>query len=437
MRLSNQTSICILILAMVLHVGVNAQASSLEFDVSEFRASPFEFKGYLQLQTDYLSTDPASVAHQLRFDPEDQYKSILQTTGTLELEAHYSQGMSGVHLRTHSSRLWDDISDADDEHDIYESYLSFDPKPAFSLEMGKKLARWGKGYAWNPVGFVERKKDPSDPELSREGYWMQTLDLIRSTQGHLETVGFTSVILPNNGHLNEDYGQPDHNNIALKLYLLYRDIDIDILYLNNASKTARYGLDFAYNIAPHFEIHGEYAWISDASRTPLTTGCSSGEKITENVSSYLLGMRYRTQRDITLVAEYYHNGEGFTEDEMRQYYDCVHQAWAADDDVLLGQLAAGGSLNRGAFTTQNPMRNYLHLKSWWNEPGDILYFIPGLQVLYNLDDTSYLVTPELLYKGIDNLQLRLRYKLFSGDPLTEYGEKLSDRKLELRARYYF
>ena len=39
------------------------------------------------------------------------------------------------------------------------------------MEAGKRTLRWGKGYAWNPIGFVERPKDPNDPDLAREGYW--------------------------------------------------------------------------------------------------------------------------------------------------------------------------------------------------------------------------------------------------------------------------
>lgn len=45
--------------------------------------------------------------------------------------------------------------------------------------------RWGKGYAWNPVGFVERPKDPNDPELAREGYWMASADYIVNFTGPL------------------------------------------------------------------------------------------------------------------------------------------------------------------------------------------------------------------------------------------------------------
>ncbi len=53
---------------------------------------------------------------------------------------------------------------------IYEGYLSLKPSSSLSFNFGKQTLLWGKGYAWNPVAFVSRPKDPDDPELAREGY---------------------------------------------------------------------------------------------------------------------------------------------------------------------------------------------------------------------------------------------------------------------------
>jgi hypothetical protein len=55
----------------------------------------------------------------------------------------------------------------------------------------------------------------------------------------------------------------------------------------------------------------------------------------------------------------------------------------------------------------------------------------------NLKDHSYQVTPELQYTGFNNLELRLRLFVLTGDAGTDFGEKLASRKVELYARYYF
>jgi hypothetical protein len=54
-----------------------------------------------------------------------------------------------------------------------------------------------------------------------------------------------------------------------------------------------------------------------------------------------------------------------------------------------------------------------------------------------LKDWSFSMTPELLYTGITNLELRLKTFFIIGKENTEFGEKPKDYRSELRARYYF
>jgi hypothetical protein len=83
------------------------------------------------------------------------------------------------------------------------------------------------------------------------------------------------------------------------------------------------------------------------------------------------------------------------------------------------------------------MRDYLYLRASQKEPFDMLYFTPSITGIYNVDDKSVSISPELLYTGIDNLELRLKSTFLAGDSYTEFGEKLSDCKIEFRIRYFF
>lgn len=58
-------------------------------------------------------------------------------------------------------------------------------------------------------------------------------------------------------------------------------------------------------------------------------------------------------------------------------------------------------------------------------------------MIANLDDHSYSLTPELLYTGVTNLDLRLRAAWLAGKAGSEFGEKQNTNKLELMVRYYF
>lgn len=55
----------------------------------------------------------------------------------------------------------------------------------------------------------------------------------------------------------------------------------------------------------------------------------------------------------------------------------------------------------------------------------------------NLADRSHALTPELLYTGFTNLDLRLRATWLHGSEFSEFGEKQNRRRLELLARFYF
>ena len=428
----------LLITVYLVSLGVSGAVLAEEYslDMQRFEKKAFEFRGYAELEPTYILSNQDGALYQLEFFDQEQREQIVRLPGALELEGRYRKGITTLSFRTHSSKVWD-YRDESADHKLYEGLLSLQPDPGFILDVGKKAYRWGTGYAWNPVAFVERAKDAGDPDLAREGYWILGFDWIRSFDGPLQTVAFTPLLLPNQGELNEDFGEPGYTNFAAKLYLLYRDIDIDLLILTEGSRSARYGVDFANNFTPNFELHGEFAYITDVPSRSITPACTLGPQQVQDVTSYLLGTRYRNEANATFIFEYYFNGAGNYESDQRQFYDCVHQAWEAGDSSLLDGLPLDDDLDKGPFSKPNPMRRYLNFRTWWNEPYGMLYFVPGLQVLYNVDDHSYSVSPEASYSFIEDLEMRLRATIPMGDPLTEWGEKPNDYKIELRLRYYF
>jgi hypothetical protein len=83
------------------------------------------------------------------------------------------------------------------------------------------------------------------------------------------------------------------------------------------------------------------------------------------------------------------------------------------------------------------MRDYLYARVSRKEPFDILYFTPAATSIINLNDGSFSLSPELLYTGITNLELRLKVTVLEGGRFSEFGEKQNNYRLELRARYFF
>ncbi len=107
----------------------------------------------------------------------------------------------------------DEPRGSDHDSRMYDAYGGWQIDPRSNVELGKRALRWGKGYAWNPVAFLERAKDPSDPELAREGFVMATGSWVRSFEGPLlQTLALTAAVVPSRSMLYSDFGGDASND---------------------------------------------------------------------------------------------------------------------------------------------------------------------------------------------------------------------------------
>ncbi|MBI2289842.1 MAG: hypothetical protein HYU73_05795, partial [Betaproteobacteria bacterium] len=143
---------------------------------------------------------------------------------------------------------------------------------------------------------------------------------------------------------------------------------------------------------------------------------------------------YLTAGDTTYIGEYYRNGTGYSDQEALQFYQLVNNAFATGSGALLQKAL---SLSRGSYGRPNPGKDYLYFRAQQKDTLGIVYFQASLTAMMNWQDRSYQVTPELLYTGVKNFDLRLRLFLLQGGSSTDFGEKQNSRKLEFYARYYF
>ena len=411
-------------------------AEEYSFDLSGYEKRPYEFNGYAELRWEQLRFNTDAALYKINFFDQPARETLNRSNAAVQLEGRYRKGNLTFYARVLPS-AYSDALNSDSQFDTHELNAMWQVKPGLSLDAGKKLMKWGKGYAWNPVGFIERPKDPNEPDLGREGYVILGADLITTHSGPLQTIAFTPVLLPVYDNVNEDYsetnGETNHLNLAGKLYLLYNDTDIDLLFLAKGSRTARVGADFSRNISTNFEVHGEWAFINDDPQQFIN---SSGvlDTRTRDARRWLLGMRYLTETETTYILEYYRNDAGFSEDETKWFYQRVDAAYMAGDTSALKQLR---SVAKNIYAAPTMMQDYLYLRAMQKDPFDILYVTPALTLIYNLDDRSYNASPELVYTGISNLELRAKLNFLHGGRLTEFGEKQNDSRLELRVRYFF
>lgn len=416
----------------LLLLATRLQAEEFNFDLASYEKKSYQLTGFVEANLDHQVIANDSYASRLLFlnstipDTVTEKSAALEVTG--DIKHNHLHAWATYHAETYSSELA-----SDQDGTFYEALLAYQPDPGVTLELGKKAIKWGKGYAWNPVGFVERPKNPDDPELAREGYVVASADLIKSYTGALKTLAFTPVYLPVRNSVNADYGLPDHDNVAFKLYALYHDIDLDLMYLSEGSRSYRYGFDFSKNIDTNVEIHGEWAYLDAISQQLVST---TGVVTTRQTSAqqWLLGLRYLTQNETTLIAEYYRNSGGYSAADMQNYFTAVDYATATNNTTLLNTLAAVGTKS---YLVRNPGVNYLYLRLSNKEPFDWLYFTPAVTLIANLQDSSYSISPELVYTGVKDIELRFKATLLEGDKYSEFGEKRNTQRYELRLRYFF
>jgi hypothetical protein len=421
----------------VLLAGIATPAMADEeftLDLEEFAKKPCSLSGYAEIQGERLALREDGTANLLRgAEPSSTLRrlsSALQLSGTCSLEIT-SLTWQAAGFAGQDNFGWADSAD------LYQGYLSVSPNPATTAAVGKKAYTWGKGYAWNPVGFLNRSKDPNNPDEALEGYVTAEAEWIKSLPGDLQNIALTSVILPVEEGLNDEFGSQSRLNFAAKLYLLYRDTDIDLIVAADKSRANCFGIDFSRNLTTNFEIHGEVAHFLEITRAVLEEdgkiALESGER-----SSALFGIRHLSRNNLTSIIEYYHNGAGYSAAELSLFHEQV--------DAAAGRVLESGDsrpldalteIGRKGYSRPYAGKNYLYARFSLKEPLDILYFTPALTAIVNLDDGSYALTPELSFSGFTNWQIRLRLALLKGDEGSDYGERASSNRVELRIRYFF
>ena len=406
------------------------------FDLSEIEKRPYQIGGYLEFRPVLFGLDRDAALYKLRFYNRDEGKTIPEYNLKIQLDGGYEWGRGGAYIKV-DSELQKSYLGWSDHTGIYEGYLSLKPSFSLSIELGKRQLKWGKGYAWNPVAFIDRIKNPDDPEISLEGYVVAKADYIKSFNGPLRSLALTPVLVPVYENINEDFGKLNDSIFSLKTYLLFYDTDIDFILFAGGRSDNRYGVDFSRNIKSNFEIHGELALIEDSSVQYIDSNGQVFERH-HDAESYLIGFRFLTESDTTYICEYYHNGRGFYEKEITDYFSFIHKGYtrfiSSGDE---SDLKEAFNITRESYGRINPMRDYIFLRVSQKEPFDILYFTPSLTWIYNISDESYSLSPEVLYNPVTNLELRLKMGLIHGRGMSEYGEKQNSYRFEFRIKYYY
>jgi hypothetical protein len=205
----------------------------------------------------------------------------------------------------------------------------------FDFTLGRRIVRWGTGYAFTATGVLDPPRIPTNPtdRLNlNEGRDMVKADYVHGP--HALSVAWSSAALaPAAANL--------HDTTAFRYNVLVHGFDTSLIAGDDRGGDAFGGLTFTRVLGEAWEIHGEAAWREH--------------------EAILLGGKYTTPKGITFI------GEFFTPPNIPYYQDTAVYPLVGRQHYLF--------LNAG----KNRLRELPGWKQW-----DL-----SVSAVANLNDRSY------------------------------------------------
>ncbi len=149
----------------------------------------------------------------------------------------------------------------------------------FDFTLGRRMVRWGAGYAFTATGVLDPPRDPTNPtdRLNlNEGRDMVKADCVFGR--HAFSLAWSSAALaPASANL--------HDTTAFRYNVLVHGFDTSLIAGDDRGGDAFGGINFTRVLGESWEIHGEAAWREH--------------------EAILLGAKHTTEGGITVIAEFY------------------------------------------------------------------------------------------------------------------------------------
>ncbi len=264
-------------------------------------------------------------------------------------------------------------------------------------------------------------------------------DFIKSINSTIvKNVGFTGVIIPVNEQINQQFGQTKNIKLAAKLSVLFLDCDIDITGLWGNQEPSKLGMAFSRNIVENLVINLEFAYTFGDRYTYVN---DTGNLLDNKKDSYsiLAGIRYLSSFDLTIIFEYFHNGNGNTNSEFKNFLSSLNRNYSnytlSGDTTYMNnssQLIKNYTDNKTFL-----LRDYLYLKLSQKDIFAVLYLNLYASFLFNINDKSAILMPGISYRPYTNIELDLSGQVTFGKSDSEYGSKQNKWFTELTVKVYF
>ncbi len=237
----------------------------------------------------------------------------------------------------------------------------------FDFMAGRRIVRWGTGYAFTPAGVLDPPRDPTNPtdRLNiNQGRDMVKADFVHGP--HAFSLAWSSAVLA-------PAGSNLHNTTAFRYNVLVHGFDTSLIAANERGGDAVGGLTFTRVFGQAWEMHGEAAWREQG--------------------AILLGGKYTLANGISFIGEFY------TPPNTAYYRDMSIAPTAGRQHYVF--------LNAG----KSRLRELPGWKQW-----DLSALMVG-----NLNDKSYTVIFDATRRFGDHFSSYLHLQIPEGSKTSEYG----------------
>jgi hypothetical protein len=317
----------------------------------------------------------------------------------------------------------------DGSHHLYltEAYANVSLSGHWDLMAGKKINRWGTGYAFNPSGFIDPPKNPADPQDRldlRSGTELAELDWTGGNQAFNLVYAAPRLYFTRQPVLSRD-------RAAFRYNRLWKGLDFSVMALIPSRAPARWGANFSYVLGNSLEVHGEAA---------VRNGFVAINPVVryQRVWQSVIGFNFTFKNGWNTIGEWSHNGEGLSQSESRDLF----QEAARLSSVLSSEPSQPIGQNPVLFPFLQLQKRYAEVA-----PGrDLLFLMAGHYwkqgrlgfqaiLLGNLADHSFSLIPQVNYQVKKRWGVYLRGNYFSGKAESQFGSLVYQGVLNMGVKF--
>jgi hypothetical protein len=345
---------------------------------------------------------------------------IASADGTFDLKQRVKFG-GGLIVRAPSS-------DTPDVR-LREGYARVSVLPWLDVEAGKRLLRWGTGYAFTPTGLLDPPRDATDPQdrlALNEGMVMARVDAFSGSSA----ITF-AVAAPRLDRPTTIAASTPRRLLALRARTTVGGVEMAVVASAPDNQRASFGANFTHVIGRHFEYHGELLVHDDDStwRQVLAPHDPRVRRVSD-----LVGMQYTFDRlAFNTIVEYFHDGNGLSSEMWSRLLDrasantaasaaplaaaspaaasppAAGSAAASSPAAAVSTTAAGSA---GGVLYRPTRRDFLFVRG--SRANTDAFFLPEMITLIGLNDGGLTLVPTITLVPTRHLQIYARGVLLTG-----------------------